>query len=179
MFKIALIGSMSVGKTTLFQLLSQSPKFKDFSFLDETAMAIIRSGGIHPVDMDDLGRQNFQLKVYEAQVNNEKNAIKNNQSFITDRSILDGLAYSWEFDNFQTMFELTRQHLEFTQYTHIFYLPIEFGFDNSDRSVEDQNFQKLIDTRLLGIVQTLDQKIIPLKGNSLERCEQIVKSIFG
>ena len=170
---------MSVGKTTLFQLLSQSSNFKDFTFLDETAMAIIRSGGVHPVDMDNLGRQNFQLAVYEAQVNNEKTAIKNKQSFITDRSILDGLAYSWEFDNFQTMFELTRQHLEFTQYTHIFYLPIEFGFDCDNRSIEDQNFQKLIDTRLLNVVAILGQKIIPLKGNSIDRYQQVVKIIFG
>jgi predicted ATPase len=163
---------MSVGKTTLFQLLQKEPIFKDFIFITESATNIIAETHFHPIDMTLNQRQEFQSNVLMRQIQNESQS--NGKDFISDRSVIDGLSYMSDFPNIDDYKTKISDYLSDFPYSHIFYLPIEFDFDTKDRSQENTDFQSFVDQTLRSQVLQMNLKPTFLSGNSVERCAQII-----
>jgi predicted ATPase len=171
--RICLIGSMSVGKTTLFNLLKAEKSLSDFVFIEESARAIIDEINFHPTLMTLEQRQKFQTQVRNRQLQNEKSAGSN--SFISDRSVIDGLSYMSDFPDIAWHKSEINSYLSQSPYTHIFYLPIEFSFDDKDRSKEDGDFQVFVDKFLRSCLEEMQANYTELQGSSPERKEQILK----
>jgi ABC-type phosphate/phosphonate transport system ATPase subunit len=67
MHRITLLGSMSVGKTTLLRLLQQDIMTQNFVFVPESATQIIQKYNKHPIDMNVDELAVFQERVLNNQ----------------------------------------------------------------------------------------------------------------
>lgn len=175
--QITLLGSMSVGKTTLLKLLQNHDLMSGFEFIPESASQIIERYQQHPITMDNQQLSHFQQRVLDNQIINENIARQNNSNFVSDRGVIDGLSYSIELSCYQDLKQQVINHLKINPYSHIFYLPIEFGFNSTNRSTENRQFQRLIDTRLKDIMSELKLEYTVLNGSSVKRMEQILSAL--
>lgn len=85
--------------------------------------------------------------------------------FIGDRSMIDALAYaSWvldhqqrrkEFALWEACLDIASHHLR-TNYSHVFYLPIEFPIVEDGLRPNDPDFQKDIDERIVSLLAMHD-----------------------
>jgi predicted ATPase len=179
MFQITILGSMSVGKTTLIKLLQQDSRTKNFAFIPESATQIIDRFNSHPREMTIDQRCQFQQRVLDNQIANERSLRQNKSNFIGDRGVIDGLSYSLELPNYQNLKDQIQDYLIQNPYTHVIFLPIEFNFDSANRSSEDTAFQQMIDTNIKSVLKSLNINYTELKGQSIERKEQLIKLILG
>jgi nicotinamide riboside kinase len=90
-FKIALVGTACVGKTTIMELLRQKyEKSPAHGFVEEYARFFFES---HP-EITDRFSQSVQEEILELILYRENEVIKTNPSFILcDRSIIDPVVY--------------------------------------------------------------------------------------
>ena len=168
---------MSVGKTTLLEMLKVHPDMAGIEFLPESATQTIVKLNQHPLAMTQEGRANFQQLVLENQIKNEQKPRLNQSSFISDRGVIDGLTYSYDLSNFQSLITQIKDYLVGNPYTHIIYLPIEFKFDSTGRELEDNVFQKETDTKLVEVLKMLNLDYYTLTGSRQERVDKFLEII--
>lgn len=120
--------------------------------------------------------------IFLKQYNNELST----REFVGDRSVLDVMAYArWVLDNqaptkemalWEECERLVERWLR-TNYSHVYYLPIEFPIVLDGLRPDDPVFQRDIDHR---IVQLLEGNGIPYRtitGSVEERLEQIEEDL--
>jgi predicted ATPase len=178
MFQITLLGSMSVGKTTLLNLLKQDSRTKDFVFIPESATQIIETYNQHPSQMNVQELSIFQQRVLDNQIKNEQKNREKSCDFVSDRGVIDGLSYSIDLPIYSQLKQQIKDYLVNNPYTNIIYLPIEFNFDKSGRAMENCDFQKTIDDRLRYTLNDLNLDYTVLTGESIERKEQLINHLF-
>lgn len=169
--RIVLVGSLSTGKTTLAELLARK---LDLPLLPEVAREIAALG----FKLDRDATAETETLIFLKQYNNELSF----QEFVSDRSLIDALAYGgWMLDNQPPRLEnvlweecerLAERHLR-TNYSHVFYLPIEFPIVPDDLRPMDPEFQKDIDNRILKLLETHDVRYETIRGSVAERLRQI------
>lgn len=161
--KSVIIGAHGVWKTTLLQAIEYENK------ITEIARDLIESIGVAPQNMTKPQQIQFQKNIYREQ----RKAERELDSFISDRSVYDNLAYA------QVLCEdLSQQILESILNTHdwydnVFYVPIEFELKSDWVRFEEQDFQKTIDETILHIVKLLNIPIIEVKWSLAQRKEII------
>lgn len=106
--------------------------------------------------------------------------------FVADRSLVDVMAYAgWVLDNqerrketalFDECTKLAQHNLR-SQYTHVFYLPIEFPIVPDELRPNDPGFQKEIDERILGLLETYDVAYETLTGDIPTRIAALMDGI--
>ena len=173
--KIGLIGTMSVGKTTLVKALKKLPQFKDYKFATERSK-YLRDLGI-PLNTDStLKGQTVFLA--------ERCAELMHDNLITDRTIIDVIAFTKsaksinvldkdEFEQYASLF--------IGEYDYIFYispegLPIE---DNTVRET-DPEYRDLIDFNIQHLLQSYSHRFKSMhviSGSTEERIEQILNVV--
>ncbi|MCJ8344672.1 ATP-binding protein [bacterium] len=87
--RIAISGGPCSGKTTLLNYLKQCSFMKEYSFIDEVATDLLKSG----FEIDDQckdSRLNFQREIYRKQCSYEK---EKNNLFVVDRTLAEGAVY--------------------------------------------------------------------------------------
>ena len=167
--RIALVGSSSTGKTTVYELLKS--KLTGFDFVNESTRTVANFGfpiNEHGTDLTQLAISSFHLK-----------ALIGDRNLVLDRSYLDLVVYSETLD----LFSSTRDYLEDTwkkvqkEYTHFVYFPIEFdAVDDGVRSVNEgwrRDIDKKFRKRLEGIGDYLT-----VTGSPMQRVEQILEHII-
>lgn len=169
--RIALIGSFSTGKTTLGELLSQH---LNLPLLPETAREVVELG----FKLDKDATPETETLIFLKQYNNELST----EEFVGDRSLIDVMAYAgWVLDNqprtkettlWDECLKLAERRLR-GNYSHVFYLPIEFPIVLDGLRPDDPAFQAEIDERLLRILRAHDIRYTTVKGSVEERMEQI------
>lgn len=169
--RIALIGSFSTGKTTLAELLANS---LNLPLLPETAREVVELG----FKLDKDATPETEALIFLKQYNNELST----EEFVGDRSLIDVMAYAgWVLDNqprtketvlWDECLKLAERQLR-GNYSHVFYLPIEFPIVLDGLRPDDPEFQSEIDERLLRIARSHDIRYVTLKGSIEERMDQI------
>lgn len=108
------------------------------------------------------------------------------EHFVGDRSLVDVMAYAgWVLDNqerrkeFALWDECVRiaEHQLRSQYTHVFYLPIEFGIVPDGLRPLDPAFQAEIDERMRDLLHRYSISYDVLTGSVDERLATLLKHV--
>jgi nicotinamide riboside kinase len=174
--KIGLVGSISVGKTTLIKSLSQLPQFKDYHTSVERSK-YLRDLGI-PLNTDStiLGQSVFLA---------ERASELMNKNLLTDRTIIDVMAFtnlSQSMNKYEKdSFEMYAKNL-ISMYDYIFYISPE-GVELEDNGVRvvDAVYRQKIDGEIRRLIRNYFYKIKYYKeisGSNEDRINQILEYLF-
>jgi GTPase SAR1 family protein len=173
--KIGLVGTVSVGKTTLVNALAELPQFKDYHFATERSK-YLRDLGI-PLNTDStLKGQTIFLAERVSELMRE--------NLITDRTIIDVMAFTNASKSIRqadkTSFEEYARNF-INDYDYIFYVtPV--GVEIEDNGVRETNaeYRDLIDFTIRNILNNYPHRIKGLhtiSGTTEERIKQIMEVI--
>lgn len=175
MKRIAIVGSFSTGKTTLAE--AAAPKL-GLPLLPEVAREIAAQG----FKLDKDATVETETLIFLRQYYNEMI----HPGFVGDRSLVDVMAYAgWvlshqerrrEFALWDTCLDIARHHLR-SQYTDVFYVPIEFPIVPDGLRPIDPEFQADIDGRLRELLHTYDVKYATLSGSVEQRLDALLESL--
>ena len=171
--KIGLVGTMSVGKTTLARALGETEQFKDYPVQTERSK-YLRDLGI-PLNTDSTLRGQF---VFLAERATELLQDK----IITDRTIWDVCAFTlssksivdWE----KRDFVIAAMHLR-EYYDIVIYVSPE-GVEIEDNGVRetDEIYRKKIDQVIqMSLIEYKPKKLITVKGSTEERIATIISNL--
>ena len=175
MSRIAIVGSFSTGKTTLAEAVAEP---LGLPLLPEAAREVAALG--FKLDKDatpEVETLIFLKHFYNEQIHPD---------FVADRSLIDVLAYAgWVLDNQSwrkemALFEECKklaQHRLRSQYSHVFYLPIEFPIVPDDLRPDDPVFQRDIDTRIVSILESHDVAYETLTGDVPTRVKALLARV--
>ncbi len=173
--KVAFVGSFSTGKTTLAEAAAQP---LDLPLLPEVAREVAAMG----FKLDKDATAEVETLIFLRQLRNEMT----HPDFVGDRSIIDVMAYAgWVLDNqprrlenalWDACEEIAEHHLR-SQYTHVFYLPIEFAIVPDGLRPMDPGFQKEIDERMLGLLERHAIAYETLTGSVDERLSTLIERV--
>ena len=164
--KIAFIGSHGVGKTTLLNSIPHSYKIKELA-----RKQLITDTKPHNMSLSD--RILFQKKYWQLQLGAENE--KRETGFLSDRTLLDIIAYSYGILDIKEIKEMFNQCVD--RYDYLFYIPIEFSLKVDEVRSANKEYQRYIDNiifKLIQRLQTLDNKvkISTLRGSVEQRKNQ-------
>lgn len=173
--RIAIVGSFSTGKTTLAEAAADP---LGLPLLPEVAREVAAMG----FALDKDATPEVETLIFLRQLYNEMT----HEHFVGDRSVIDVMAYAgWVLDNkarerysvlWDACLEIAEHHLR-SQYTHVFYLPIEFAIVPDGLRPLDPGFQKEIDERLVAILDRHAVRYEPISGTVDERVEALLKRV--
>lgn len=175
MRRIAIVGSFSTGKTTLAERVAQP---LDLPLLPEAAREVVKLG----FKLDKDATPETETLIFLKQFYNELS----HPEFVGDRSLIDVMTYAgWVLDNrawtkemalWEECQRIASHHLR-SQYTHVFYLPIEFPIVADGLRPLDPDFQADIDRRMLDILDTHDVKFETLTGTIEDRAGALIERV--
>lgn len=173
--RIAIVGSFSTGKTTLAE--AAAPKL-DLPLLPEVAREIVELG----FKLDKDATVETETLIFLRQYYNEMI----HPSFVGDRSLIDVMAYaSWVLENqerrkefalWDTCLSIAKHNLR-SQYTDVFYLPIEFGIVPDGLRPMDPDFQADIDRRMVHFLDLYDVQYQTLTGSVEDRTQALLQAL--
>ena len=152
--RISISGSHCTGKTTLARYLSKEliKKFPNkVIHIDEVARKVISLG--FPLNMDATYESYFHYIWFQLEQERKAKSV----FVISDRSLVDLLAYIRANNNPQISrsFVCLLQELlwlETKSFDFYIYLPIEFQLEVDDVRLEDVDYQKLVDEKIVDIL---------------------------
>jgi len=175
--RIAIVGSFSTGKTTLAEAVAGP---LDLPLLPEAAREVAALG----FKLDKDATPEVETLIFLKHFYNEMI----HPDFVADRSLVDVMAYAgWVLDHQErrketALFDECRKLAEYglrSQYTHVFYLPIEFPIVLDDLRPNDPEFQRDIDRRIVELLQTNDVAYETLTGDIPTRIKALREQIAG
>ena len=173
--KIGFCGTMSVGKTTLVKALKDLPEFKDYTFRVERSKHLMSMG--IPLNTDStLKGQTVFLS--------ERSAELMQENIITDRTILDVMAFAQCSDSMNYLEKDKFTNLAccmLHEYDYIFYVSPE-GVEIEDNGVRetDSEYRDLIDSTIQFFIRKYSHNIknlIEIKGSTEERIKVIQETL--
>ena len=173
--RIAIVGSFSTGKTTLAEAVAQP---LGLPLLPEAAREVAALG----FKLDKDATPEVETLIFLKHFYNEMV----HRDFVADRSLLDVMAYAgWVLDHQERRKETAlfdeckklAQHNLRSQYTHVFYLPIEFPIVPDELRPNDPEFQKDIDRRIVGLLESYDVAYETLTGDVPTRVKALMERL--
>lgn len=175
--RIAIVGSFSTGKTTLAEVLARK---LDLPLLPETAREVVALG----FKLDKDATPETEALIFLKQYNNELAT----PEFVGDRSLIDVMAYAqWVLENqparkeialWEECERLAERSLR-ANYSHVFYLPIEFPIVLDGLRPDDPQFQREIDRRIVSLLETHGVTYQTISGSVEERLTQIDRHLLA
>jgi deoxyadenosine/deoxycytidine kinase len=173
--RIAIVGSFSTGKTTLAEAAAAK---LGLPLLPEVAREIAAQG----FKLDKDATVETETLIFLRQYYNEMV----HPEFIGDRSLVDVMAYAgWVLDNqdrrkefalWDTCLDIAEHHLR-SQYTDVFYLPVEFDIVPDGLRPMDPDFQADIDRRLLDLLGRNAIRHRTLHGSVEQRLDDLLTAV--
>ena len=166
---IALVGSASVGKTTVFEILKN--KFPKYEFINESTRTVSK----YEYRINEGGSDNTQLAIAAFHLK----ALLQPYNLILDRCMMDALVYTRVTD----VTEGTRDYMQHIwdevkdEYTYFIYFPIEFAaVDDGVRSVNEE-WRKQIDDEFKVELDKLGRDYLTVTGSPMQRVKQIIDHV--
>ena len=171
--RIGLVGTMSVGKTTLAKALGETEQFKDYPVQTERSK-YLRDLGI-PLNTDSTLRGQF---VFLAERATELLQDK----IITDRTIWDVCAFTlssksiidWEKRDFVAAAMHLREYYDLVIYVSPEGVNIE---DNGVRETDEVYRKKIDQVIQMSLIEYKPKKLITVKGSTEERIATIISNL--
>ena len=163
--RIAIAGAHWVWKTTILKNLDMCDK------ITETARTVIKEMW-RPSDLDVSSREKFQQKVLFSQMEKEEN-----ENFVSDRSVIDILAYTHWLTTYKSTKKLVSQYLNVKPYDYVFYVPIEFELVKDGVRHEWLQYQKQVDELILNLLKEFNIDYIKLSWTIEERVKTLTSII--
>lgn len=173
--RVAIVGSFSTGKTTLAELVA--PEL-GLPLLPEVAREIVRLGFKLDKDATVETETLIFLRQYYSEMTHPE--------FVGDRSLIDSLAYAeWVLENqerrkefalWDACLDIAQHHLR-SNYSHVFYLPVEFPIVLDGLRPDDPGFQRDIDERILRLLKDHDIRHDVLTGSVPERAQALLDAV--
>lgn len=169
--RIAIVGSFSTGKTTLAEAAAER---LELPLLPEVAREVVALG----FKLDKDATPEVETLIFMRQFYNEMT----HEHFVGDRSLIDAMAYAgWVLDNQKrrkefALWDACVKIAEFqlrSQYTHVFYLPIEFPIVPDGLRPLDPDFQQEIDDRMRALLDRYSVHHEILAGSVEERLDRL------
>jgi nicotinamide riboside kinase len=168
--RIALVGSSSVGKTTVYELLKS--ELKEYTFINESTRTVSKYG----FPINEKGTSETQLAISSFHLE----ALLKPGNILLDRCYMDLLVYSKFMEKISVE---TYNYIEATwnrikgEYTYYIYFPIEFeSVDDGVRSV-DEGWRMKIDNEFKSNLKTLNKEYLTVTGSQKQRVDQIINFI--
>jgi nicotinamide riboside kinase len=172
--KIAVDGSFSTGKTTLFNELIKF--YPELHPIEEVSRVLLAEYGLSSVD-ELQGKQ--KLKFEQGLIDRQISLELQHKNFIVDLSLIANLAYKTNDKIVDRA--LANKVSEFLgergNYDLIFYIPIEFNLVKDGLRHEDEEFRKFIDQEIKNIHIKYNVSPIILSGDISQRLELAKKNI--
>ena len=178
--KIAFAGSHGAGKTTLLNDLKPFLAPKGFSYVTEVARHIIQRG--YPLNMD--ANVDSYIHYINDQLNAEK-AMSNGSIFISDRTLLDPLAYAlvnrelprpYIPDYFIEMMENVWL-LEKERYDIYIYFPIEFPMQIDNVRPDDEAYRRIVGDKMVELLAKHNVPYVIVSGTPKARIHHLLTMI--
>ncbi len=161
--RIGLTGSHSTGKSSIARNFS--------NHIEEIARGVIAEKW-HPDTLSKEELDDFELVIMKKQIEAENTM----QDFISDRTVIDVLAYATTMcrpSMTARLKDMAEMHLKDNPYDLVFYIPIEFPLEKDGVRFEDDSYQKIIDLQILKYLKRYKIPYITLTGTLEERLKQI------
>lgn len=169
--RIALVGSSSTGKTTVYELLKN--KLPKYEFINESTRTVASYG----FPINEAGTSETQLAISSFHLE----ALLKPGNVVLDRCYMDLLVYSRYMNEISVE---TYNYIEATwnrvknEYTHYIYFPIEFdAVDDGVRSVNEKWRRKVDESFIEQLEQLPDYKRLTITGSPMQRVDQIMEFI--
>jgi len=168
--RIAIIWSHSTWKSTLIKELDTL----GYPIIEEVSRRVIKKVWIEPITMSEIAFLGFETMVYNVQIQEEDKL----QDFISDRWVIDILAYcKWRIAYDFIKPWVDKRLLE-VKYDYIFYIPIEFGLVQDDVRSKEKTYQQEIDNNIKELIKEYNLKVITIKWSVEERVNKVVQLIW-
>ena len=182
MLNLAFTGSHSTGKTTLLNDIREALKNEmQINYITEVARGIIRKG--YPLNMD--ANVDSYVHYINDQLNAEAINMKGCDLFISDRTLLDPVAYAivnsklprpYIPDYFIDMMKNVWL-LEQKKYDLYIYFPIEFPMDYDGVRPSDEKYRKDIDEEIQHLLDENGVSYKKVSGSREQRKRILIKII--
>jgi GTPase SAR1 family protein len=173
--KIGLVGTVSVGKTTLVNALAELPQFQNYHFATERSK-YLRDLGI-PLNTDStLKGQTIFLAERVSELMKE--------NLITDRTIIDVMAFTNASKSIKQADKISFEEYArnfINEYDYIFYVsPLGVKIEDNGVRTTDIDYRDQIDFTIQSLLDTYSHRIKNLHvilGTTEERIKQIIEVI--
>lgn len=168
--RIALVGSSSTGKTTVFELLKN--KLPKYEFINESTRTVMRYG--YPINEE--GTDETQLAILAFHLA----ALLEPYNLVLDRCLLDTLAYSLITDIHERTIKYVTDTFEKVkdEYTHLVYFPIEFDSVQDGERTDNEEWRRRADRTFVELLNKYyPGKYLTVTGSPMQRVTQILKYI--
>jgi nicotinamide riboside kinase len=168
---IALVGSSSTGKTTVYELLKN--KLPKYEFINESTRTVRQ----YDFAINENGTDSTQLAISSFHLE----ALLKPYNLVLDRCYMDLVVYTGNLPNVRMN---TKAFIQNTwkrvkdEYTHYIYFPIEFdAVDDGVRSVNEK-WRRKVDEGFVEQLELLpDYKRLTITGSPMQRVDQIMEFI--
>lgn len=174
MAKIAFVGTMSVGKSTLVKELTKHPKFKEYKKFTERSKYLRDLG----IPLDGKSTLNGQI-VFMA----ERASELNHKHFLADRSIIDVMAFTIlspeiNYIHKEKFKELACNLID--QYDFIFYIsPKGMELKKNGIRTTDKKYRDELDIQIQNIIRMYDHRIKNLYKIEEMSIEERIKFVIN
>ena len=183
--KIGLTGSHGTGKTSVAEAVVEDEWFKDrnWKFVPSTSALAVKEGYKINREANPLD----QLVVTCSRIAAEYRADDGECSLITDRTLVDSLAYTtyqfnnvWEYGGtefyYKTSFTLVEKQMQ--EYDKVFYFPVHWNpkTRKDGNRDPDAGYQRDIDSHIATYLEILEVPIIVMPNASVAERVDFIKA---
>lgn len=168
--RIVIIGTSSVGKSTVFELLRKDSRTSGFNFIEEAA----RKLDIRVTEATDMLKLQYTIRSMHAELEDEFFR----DGYIADRCVLDSFIYFNKLCGPLVLPQELREYELFamqaiSKYTHIIYIPIQYPLINDGFRFTNDTFRHEIDYEIKNFLYTHEIPYHTVTGKPNARLEQI------
>lgn len=179
MKRIAITGTHGVGKTTLSKLLTVSLDNRTVALNSNLARTLIKNG--FPLGKDATDASYIQYIISQLQA---EQAAKDCDVFISDRTLLDPLAYALVNQNFgnnvsNNIIELLKSvwFLEAQQYDLYVFVPIEFAVQPDGIRPKGNKYREDVERQIVHLLNANGINYLWVSGSLENRKIQVIEAI--